>query len=76
MSYGDGKGLIIQGTVITGTIDQVSGDITVAPFGTSIIATALCDLQYEIIAAATSRPPADVPEAEVISSMGLTDERP
>ena len=75
MSYGDGKGLIIQGSNIIGTIDQVSGDITVAPFGTSIIATALCDRQYEVLAAATSQQPAEVPEAELIATLGLTDTR-
>lgn len=75
MSYKDGKGLIIQGSSIIGTVDQVSGDITVAPFGTSIVATALCDLQYEVLAAATSRQPAEVSELELITTLGLTDTR-
>ena len=75
MSYGDGKGLIIDGANVTGTIEQASGDVTVAPFGRSIISTALCDLQYEVLAAATSRLPADVPESELITALGLVDQR-
>lgn len=75
MSYSDGKGLIISGANIIGTIEQASGDITVAPFGTSIVSTALCDLQYEVLAAATSRQPGDVPEVELIAALGLTDVR-
>lgn len=73
--YRDGKGLIINGINVIGTIDQVSGDITVAPFGMSIISTALRDKQYEILGTLTSRSPTEIPEVELIAFLGLTDGR-
>lgn len=75
MSYGDGNGLVINGTTIIATISQVNGDITVAPFGMSIISTVLCDKQYEILGTLTSRLPTEVPEVELIAFLGLTDSR-
>lgn len=73
--YGDGKGLVMRGHRIIGTLEQTGQDVTVEPFETSNISTELCDRMYEVVARALGKNPKDVAEQEVIAFLGLVDER-
>jgi hypothetical protein len=76
MSYKSSYGyLVADGKDVTANLEYSTGSATAAPANVSVLRRDFIDKQFEKIATSELKAPADITEAELLSSLGITDKR-
>lgn len=75
MSYKESYGFLVKKNEVIANHDYSVGSSTAAPSDVSILRRDFIDKQFEKIATAELKAPADIAESELLSSLGITDKR-